>query len=242
MGGAAESRLTSHETTWWRPRHVSDVSLSFSNYKTRLRGLDTTMNYRDLCRSRPEFSMGVATREIEAPEDILWEQLSNFGQIKSWHTSAEICEVVEGENNKPGCVRYCAGGGRPPDGSPPRWVKEKLLTLDLAGRHVTYCILDSSYGFQDYKASLSVMPGYGNRRSKCSDRMPSASDPPNAIVHWTFQMRPVPGVPPQELLRFIASIFSGMMYNLERSVRRCGETASASLAPLPKTVPPFIYT
>ncbi|KAH6557375.1 hypothetical protein KP509_1Z118500 [Ceratopteris richardii] len=185
---------------------------------------------------------GVATREIEAPEDILWEQLSNFGQIKSWHTSAEICEVVEGEKNKPGCVRYCAGGGRASDGSPARWVKEKLLTLDLAGRHMTYCILDSSYGFQDYKASLSVMPEYGNRRSKCSDRMPSASDPPNAIVHWTFQMRPVPGVPPQELLRFIASIFSGMMYNLERSVQRCGETASASLAPLPKTVPPFIYT
>ncbi|KAH6556543.1 hypothetical protein KP509_1Z171700 [Ceratopteris richardii] len=162
---------------------------------------------------------GVATREIEAPEDILWEQLSNFGQIKSWHTR----------------------GGRASDGLPARWVKEKLLTLDLAGRHMTYCILDSSYGFQDYKASLSVMPEYGNRRSKCSDRMPSASDPPNAIVHWTFQMRPVPGVPPQELLRFIASIFSGTMYNLERSVQRCGETASASLAPLPKTVPPFIY-
>ncbi|KAH7277437.1 hypothetical protein KP509_39G051300, partial [Ceratopteris richardii] len=148
--------------------------------------------------------------------DILWEQLSNFGQIKSWHTSAEICEVVEGENNKPGCVRYCARGGRAPDGSPARWVKEKLLTLDLAGRHMTYCILDSSYGFQDNKASLRVMPG------------PSASHPPNAIVQWTFQMRSVPGVPPQELLRFIASIFSGMMYNLERAVRRCGETASAS--------------
>ncbi|KAH6558898.1 hypothetical protein KP509_1Z039300 [Ceratopteris richardii] len=92
---------------------------------------------------------GVATREVEAPEDILWEQVSNFGQIKSWHTSAEICEDVEGENNKPGCVRYCAGGGRASDGSPARWVKEKLLTLDLAGRHMTYCILDSSYGFQE---------------------------------------------------------------------------------------------
>ncbi|KAH7277445.1 hypothetical protein KP509_39G052100 [Ceratopteris richardii] len=168
---------------------------------------------------------GIATREIEAPEGTIWELLSDFGQIQTWHTSAEICEIVEGENNKPGCVRYCAGGGRAIDGSPARWVKEKLLTLDFAGRHMTYCILDSSYGFQDYRASLSVMPGL-------QDVMPCVADEPNALVYWKFEMKSLPGVAPQELLRFIASIFAGMMYNLERAVWRSEETS----APLAKAV------
>ncbi|KAH7277431.1 hypothetical protein KP509_39G050700 [Ceratopteris richardii] len=68
--------------------------------------------------------------------------LGKFAQMKRWNENAEVCEVIEGRKDEPGCVRYCAGGGRAPDGSPLRWVKEKLLTLSANERRMTYCMLD----------------------------------------------------------------------------------------------------
>ncbi|KAH7277430.1 hypothetical protein KP509_39G050600 [Ceratopteris richardii] len=70
---------------------------------------------------------GIVTRELDARADDVWEMLGKFAQMKRWNENAEVCEVIEGRKDEPGCVRYSAGGGRAPDGSPLRWMKEKLL-------------------------------------------------------------------------------------------------------------------
>ncbi|KAH7277434.1 hypothetical protein KP509_39G051000 [Ceratopteris richardii] len=159
---------------------------------------------------------GVVTREIDASADDIWEMLGKFAQMKRWNENAEVCEVIEGKEDEPGCVRYCAGGGTAPDGSPLRWVKEKLLTMNAAERRMTYCMLESSYGFEGYRAYLQITPvstdhpPFRNISSSASNR---------SVIVWHFHLNAIPNTTPSKLLYSMGSIFDSMMSSLERSLR-----------------------
>ncbi|KAI5081588.1 hypothetical protein GOP47_0001331 [Adiantum capillus-veneris] len=144
---------------------------------------------------------GMVRREMQAGVEEAWEMVGRFGKVKSWYASVEVC-VVEGQEDEPGCVRFLAGGGKAADGSPQRWVREKLLATHPTQRCFSYCILDSSYGFQGYTATLSILPDESAR----------------ALAHWTFQLHPVAHSPPPVLLSFLTSIFDNMMSCLERTI------------------------
>ncbi|KAH7277427.1 hypothetical protein KP509_39G050400 [Ceratopteris richardii] len=159
---------------------------------------------------------GIVTREIDAGADDVWEMLGKFTQMKRWNENAEVCEVIEGKEDEPGCVRYCAGGGRAPDGSPLRWVKEKLLTLSAAERRMTYCMLDSSYGFEGYRASLRIKPVVTDHPPS---NIVSLSASNRSVIVWHFHLNAIPNTTPSELLYSMGSIFDNMMCSLERTLR-----------------------
>ncbi|MCO5586974.1 hypothetical protein L7F22_040919 [Adiantum nelumboides] len=148
---------------------------------------------------------GMVMRELDGVGvEEAWEMVGRFGQLKRWNPNAEVCEVEEGEEDKPGCVRFLAGSVKAADGSPERWVREKLLAMYPKQRCFTYCILDSSYGFQGYTARLSILPGAQKARA--------------ALAHWTFELHPVACTPAPQLLSFLTSIFDNMMASLERTI------------------------
>ncbi|KAH7277436.1 hypothetical protein KP509_39G051200 [Ceratopteris richardii] len=155
---------------------------------------------------------GVVTREIDARADDTWEMLGKFAQMKRSNENAEVCEVIEGKEDEPGCVRYCAGGGTAPDGSALRWVKEKLLTMNAAERRMTYCMLESSYGFEGYRASLQITPVSTDHPLF---RTTSSSTSNRSVIVWHFHLNAIPS----KLLYSMGSIFDSMMSSLERSLR-----------------------
>ncbi|KAG9449137.1 hypothetical protein H6P81_009102 [Aristolochia fimbriata] len=89
-----------------------------------------------------------------ASADKVWSLLEDFVSAQKWILNVETCYLVEGERNRVGCVRYCAGSLDP---SVTAWAKEKLTAIDPGQRTLTYAIVDNNAGFGDYAATLKVL-------------------------------------------------------------------------------------
>ena len=161
--------------------------------------------------------------------DAAWATISAFGGLHQWLPNVEVCEIVEGHDGVPGCIRYVAGGGRRPDGSPERWVFEKLLDFSPSHRSLSYIMLDSSYGFKGYVAHLSVRRANVDTSTdiqKYSRRQPNVDAPIascSSIVTWRFEIDPVPHRSRQEVFDFFITIFNRMMVNLESTILTSGQ-------------------
>lgn len=157
---------------------------------------------------------GMAVREIAAGVEEVWEMLGTFSAMKRWNAAVEVCELVEGREGEVGCVRYCAGGDR--------WVKEKLLEIEPAQRRFRYTILDSSYGFQGYEATLAVQP-----------LMSYSSSTRGTVAHWNFRLEPVAHLGQEKALDFLTTIFDRMMRSLEHAIANIAASNAASSADPP---------
>ena len=177
--------------------------------------------------------------------DAAWGIISAFGGLHHWLPNVEVCDIVEGHDGVPGCIRYVAGGGRRPDGSPERWVFEKLLDFSPSHRSLSYIMLDSSYGFKGYVAHLSVRHANVDTSTdieKYSCQQPNVDDPIascSSVVSWRFEIGPVPHRSEQEVFDFFITIFNRMMVNLESTILTSGEKNRSSLPP--PNSPPYNY-
>ena len=145
--------------------------------------------------------------------DEAWAVIGSFGGLHRWLPTVEVCDIIEGQDGIPGCVRYVAGKGRRPDGSPQRWVLEKLLDLSSDRRSFSYSILDSSYGFEEYTACFSV----------CAD--PSSHGVLHGtsnVVTWSFEMSPTLAGSRHEVFNLLTDIFNRMMGSLESTLLGSG--------------------
>lgn len=143
-------------------------------------------------------------RHISACPEQVWELMGSFCGLKRWNIpTLEVCEQVEGEEGVPGCVRYLAGGGTRADGSPERWVKEKLLSWHGEKRQFSYTIVESSYGLQGYVANIAI-------REDVRDG--------GAVAEWSFEVNPVHHLSQDDLFRFLHSMFERMMLSLENTL------------------------
>ena len=177
--------------------------------------------------------------------DEAWAVIGSFGALNQWLPNVEVCDIIEGQDGVPGCVRYVAGGGRSPDGSPKRWVLEKLLDLSPDQRSFSYSILDSSYGFENYTACFTVCAhpitttttasttsaagSTSSSTSSSSTTTAAASTTTTTsshcvlhgtsnVVTWSFEMSPILGGSRHEVFDLLTGIFNRMMGSLESTL------------------------
>lgn len=84
--------------------------------------------------------------------DAVWDKISDFNGLHTWHPTVAKSEIVSGSSNKEGAVRLLTlkGGGT---------ITEKLLAYDHEGRSFTYEILEGVLPVTSYVSTVAVKPG-----------------------------------------------------------------------------------
>ncbi|MCB5185199.1 SRPBCC family protein [Methylobacillus gramineus] len=88
------------------------------------------------------------TVEIDAPADVVWEKIGNFGDM-SWHPAVASTEIVEGKQDEVGAKRTLTlqDGGK---------IHEVLTARDAESKTLKYEITESVLPLRDYSATLTV--------------------------------------------------------------------------------------
>jgi hypothetical protein len=87
---------------------------------------------------------------LECPVKSAWALQSDFAGLHKWVPTVRKCELVEGENKKVGCLRYCKGTS---------WVYERLLEFDDHNMYMSYRMESNHFAFP--KASKATFPKSG---------------------------------------------------------------------------------
>eukprot|EP01018_Ginkgo_biloba_P013826 Gb_02243 [translate_table: standard] len=139
--------------------------------------------------------------------DKVWKLGSDFLGFDKLAAHVDICKHIEGEMNKPGCVRYCSSGkGIPRPDNEMSWVKEKLLTMDPVNYCFTYSVIDGNVGFDGYVGSF---------------RLHRIADGNYCAVEWGFEVNPSNNLAEEQFVSLISSI-------LEQAIEGLDEAAAAS--------------
>lgn len=88
---------------------------------------------------------------LDCPVKSAWALQSDFAGLHKWVPTVRKCELVEGENKKVGCLRYCIGNS---------WVYERLLEFDDHNMYMSYRMESNHFvfpkGFQGYVSKVRV--------------------------------------------------------------------------------------
>uniref|UniRef100_A0A0D9V558 Lachrymatory-factor synthase n=1 Tax=Leersia perrieri TaxID=77586 RepID=A0A0D9V558_9ORYZ len=149
---------------------------------------------------------GSVRAAVEGPTpDQAWALLGEFCSLDRWVPSVQTCQLVDGAEGKPGCVRYCAGpvnkavaaAGEGGFG----WSKERLLEFDQAERRYSYEVVETNKGFGRYSATIQVEP-----------------DPAGCAVAWSFEADPVQGWTLEGFVGFLEELARGVARRLEKEI------------------------
>ncbi|XP_020592580.1 lachrymatory-factor synthase-like [Phalaenopsis equestris] len=111
-----------------------------------------------------------------------WAIAGDFCGVHKW-LPLDTCYKLEGEENKPGCVRFCSEGRN--------WAKERLVSFDPVDRCYSYVVTESNMGFGDYLATIKVVPA-GEQGCK---------------IEWSFEADPVEGWTEDGFVSFMQTAF-----------------------------------
>lgn len=110
---------------------------------------------------------------LSCPVESAWAVQSDFLGLQKWAPNILLCELVEGENKKVGCLRHCVGTGT-------TWVHERLLQFDDDNMYMSYRMEQNHFifpkGFQGYHSTVQV-------HNSCSPHPPP---PPFFILDLQF--------------------------------------------------------
>ena len=121
---------------------------------------------------------------IDAPADRVWGVLRDFNGLTSWIPAIATSEIRDGRPaDQIGSVRVLTLG----DGAV---VTETLLGLDDVNRSMSYDIVESPLGMNDYVAQLSVRP---------------VTDGDRSFVQWSATFEPAPGFDADERVAFVST-------------------------------------
>jgi uncharacterized protein YndB with AHSA1/START domain len=96
---------------------------------------------------------------IDAPADRVWAAIRDFNGLPDWHPAIAESRIEAGAPaDQVGCVRAF----RLKDGG---FIREKLLALSDYDLSVTYAILESPMGVENYVATLKLTPVTDGERS-----------------------------------------------------------------------------
>jgi len=136
---------------------------------------------------------------IDAPTDRVWAHIRDFNALPSWVPAVADSRIEGGAPaDKIGCVRNfnLKDGGN---------LREQLLALSDRDRSVTYNILVSPMGVEDYVATLKLTP---------------ITDGDRTFAEWTAEFN-CPPEREQELTKEIgADVFQAAFDNLKRQLGR----------------------
>ena len=87
--------------------------------------------------------------EINAPANVVWAKVDDFGDLGEWHPAVKKTEIVNGKNNVKGAVRVLTlqDGGT---------IKEKLRSYSAKGMTFEYEILEGVLPVSSYVSSVTV--------------------------------------------------------------------------------------
>uniref|UniRef100_A0A0C9S7S2 TSA: Wollemia nobilis Ref_Wollemi_Transcript_12879_957 transcribed RNA sequence n=1 Tax=Wollemia nobilis TaxID=56998 RepID=A0A0C9S7S2_9CONI len=142
----------------------------------------------------PKRWSGLVRRAIKSPPEIVWKLSADFlGAIK-YAEMIDTCELVEGEKNAVGCVRFCKG--------PELETKEKLIAIDPLNRCYTYTITDNNLGLEGYKATFQLIT------------MSNGS----GVIEWRFEADPSSPIGTEEKFKIqMSSLLEKLIQGLERA-------------------------
>ena len=96
---------------------------------------------------------------IGAPADRVWQAIRDFNALPDWVPAVRESRIEGGQpSDRVGCVRAF----RLEDGG---FLRERLLALSDYDYSVTYSILESPMGVEDYIATLKLVPVTDGGRS-----------------------------------------------------------------------------
>ncbi|KAK3213007.1 hypothetical protein Dsin_017713 [Dipteronia sinensis] len=96
----------------------------------------------------------------------------DFCNVHKWFPGFDSCSQLQGQLGQPGLIRY----GTTTEPLFPaaddhektiNWAKEKLLMIDPIQRCLSYEMLDNTYGFKSYVATIKVLPINGDGNIGC---------------------------------------------------------------------------
>ncbi|KAL3676177.1 hypothetical protein R1sor_026125 [Riccia sorocarpa] len=137
---------------------------------------------------------------INCPIDKTWDISGDFCNLHRWVDTTESCECVEGEPQKPGCVRAAYGEGTFPraDGAKTS-VREKLLTFDNESRSMSYIMLENNLGLSNYIATF-ILHDLGAGA---------------VLVEWSYEVDPHPGSTEQKTADYMTGAYKNVLKKLE---------------------------
>ena len=80
---------------------------------------------------------------LDCPMEQAWALFADFGGLCKWNPAITVCDIVEGESDEPGSVRYCRGT------LPDSWVYERLLVRDEKKHFCKYQMEENRFRFRD---------------------------------------------------------------------------------------------
>jgi hypothetical protein len=151
---------------------------------------------------------GSVTVPVAASVERVWEIASDFCGLRKWHPFLSVCERVEGTEQTPGCVRYCAANssGDNNGGGGVMWVKEKLICMDSRERRYSYAVIDGNMGLHGYEVTVQVMPTSSGEGEEDSGQ---------SAITWSFQLDPLANYREEEFTDYLRSVLIGMAKTLQ---------------------------
>lgn len=139
---------------------------------------------------------------VKAPVDAIWNITGDFCGLKKWILTMDVCERVEGEEQVPGCVRYCCGESVIQKSSTEKlWVKERLIELDSENHRYTYTMIEGNRCLEEYVGTFHV---YEEVKGD------------STVVEWRFELKPLDGFTEQEFVTAMTSKMAVMIKALEK--------------------------
>ncbi|CAM6063594.1 unnamed protein product [Sphagnum tenellum] len=131
---------------------------------------------------------------LDCPVKSAWALQSDFAGLHKWVPTVRKCELVEGENKKVGCLRYCIGNS---------WVYERLLEFDDHNMYMSYRMESNRFvfpkGFQGYVSKVRLRDdGEGK-----------------TFVSWTYSVNPVFSQTEEQLTKFMTALYTNTLKHLE---------------------------
>ncbi|EFJ08620.1 hypothetical protein SELMODRAFT_59353, partial [Selaginella moellendorffii] len=120
---------------------------------------------------------GSTRKVVSAPIERLWAVASDYCNLHQWIPALHVCRWIAGDHPRaPGSVRYVEGSSTGCDGRK-SWAKEKLLTMDESSHTISYALIESNLGMEDYVATMRVLGGPDGHNT----------------VEWSFELSPMEG-------------------------------------------------
>ena len=129
--------------------------------------------------------------EIDAPREVVWDLVSDFGGVKRISPEVESC-VLDGQGV--GAVRTINTQGIV--------IKERLESLDGKNYTFSYSIVEGPIPFTNYLAQVELSPD-GDRTK----------------VNWSGSFEPV-GVPEDTLKQLVETIYRNLIGGIKKAVAK----------------------
>ncbi len=137
---------------------------------------------------------------INASADVVWEKVSNFGDLGAWHPAVAKTDIVQGEDNKVGAERELTlqDGGK---------IHEKLTAYNAKKKTYSYVIVESVLPVSDYSAVITVKSTGKNKATATWSANFKRKDP---------SATPAAGQDDKAAKDAISGVFEGGLANLKK--------------------------